>query len=306
MILVTGSGGPLGNAFRILNSTEKFIFVNSSDFNLLDFETSLNKITDLNRAHKISGVIHLAAKSGGAELSKNMPATLFRDNIIMTLNLLEICRIINVKRVILTQSTTCYSHELRDPTENMIHSGPLSGIDYSYGYAKRMFEPIMRSYNSEFNMEISNVLVNGIIGPYMNFRDGESILPAALIKRFYSHKDSNDRLEVWGDGSPIREYSFSTDLAKAMLWCFDNQSTNTLLNIGSSEKITVKQCAIEICLAFGISVERLYFNNSKPNGRLIQSTNNNMFVSLSSFNYMKFPIGIKLAIPEQSISFFKI
>ncbi len=288
MILITGSGGVFGNAFKNLNNSNEFYFVDTSDFNLLDFDYSYKYIENLNKKHSISGVIHLAAKSGGAELSKNMPATLFRENIMMVLNLLDICKKLNISRIILTLSTTCYSSELIDPKENMIHSGPLLGVDYSYGYAKRMFEPIMRSYNMEFGMKISSILVNGIIGPFMNFRDGESVLPAALIKRFHRLKNGSDQLEVWGDGSPIREYTFSSDLAKAAIWCFNNQNVNTLLNIGSTEKISVKQCAVEICLALNIKPSRLFFDGLKPNGRLIQNTNNSEFVSRSNFTYVKF------------------
>jgi GDP-L-fucose synthase len=288
VILVTGSSGPFGNAFKSLKNANEFVFVDSSDFNLLNFDSSFNYIEKISKKFLISGVIHLAAKSGGAELSKNKPGTLFSENIIMVLNLLDVCKKLNISRVILTLSTTCYSSELIAPKENMIHSGPLLGADYSYGYAKRMFEPIMRSYNTEFGMKISCILVNGIIGPFMNFRDGESILPAALIKRFYGLKNGNEQLEVWGDGSPIREYTFSTDLAEATIWCFNNQEISTLLNIGSTEKVSVKQCAIEICLALDIEPDRLFFDSSKPNGRLIQNTSNTEFVSRSNFVYVKF------------------
>lgn len=288
MILVTGSSGPFGNAFKSLKNASEFIFVDSSDFNLLNLDSSFKYIEKLSKKFSISGVIHLAAKSGGAELSKNKPGTLFSENIIMVLNLLAVCKKLSISRVILTLSTTCYSSELIAPEENMIHSGPLLGADYSYGYAKRMFEPIMRSYNAEFGMKISCILVNGIIGPFMNFIDGESILPAALIKRFYGLKNGGEQLKVWGDGSPIREYTFSTDLAEATIWCVNNQEINTLLNIGSTEKITVKQCALEICSALNIDSSRLFFDSSKPNGRLIQNTSNTEFVSRSNFVYTKF------------------
>ena len=109
-------------------------------------------------------------------------------------------------------------------------------------------------------------------------------VPAIIIKAVAAH---DGQLEVWGDGSPIREYTFSTDLAEATIWCFNNQEINTLLNIGSTEKITVKQCALEICSALDIDSNRLFFDSSKPNGRLIQNTSNTEFVSRSNFVYTK-------------------
>ena len=275
---------------------EDFIFSDSSQCDLTNREAVFEYVNDLVSTSKISGVIHLAARSGGAQLSKSEPAGLFRDNLLMAINLLEACREHNLNRVLLTLSTTCYSTNLSDPTENLLHSGPLNGVDYAYGYSKRMLEPLMKSYNSQFGMEISAVLVNGIVGPNMNYNDGESILPAALIKRFSEFRFGKEAIEVWGDGTPVREYTYSGDLAKAMLWCFENQPKDSLLNIGSNEKISVRQCAETICEVLGINKDRIKYLIDKPNGRLLQSTNNKKFRIMSDFQFTSFREAIKIAI----------
>jgi GDP-L-fucose synthase len=146
-------------------------------------------------------------------------------------------------------------------------------------------------------MDISCILVNGIVGPNMNFKKDESILPASLIRRFYENNmQGKNLLEVWGDGTPTREYTYSGDLAKAALWCLREQKPNTLLNIGSNEKISVRECAESICEFLRIDKDRLYFNKEKSNGRLSQSTDNSKFLELSKFNFKPFRYSIKEAI----------
>lgn len=288
MIVVTGSGGPLGWAVKNILG-EKGLYPRSNNCDLTNMESLTEWLTLSTDPAMISGIIHLAAYSGGAHLSKMKPADMFRDNMVMAINVLEAARKFKVKRVILTLSNACYPENFHNPSEANLHSGPASGIDYSYAYAKRMMEPLMRAYNDQYSMEISCVLVNGIIGPNMNFRNNESILPAALIRRFYEEKiNGGENFTVWGDGTPIREYSYSEDLAKATLWCFENQPINSLLNIGSTEKISVKKCALAIAKSLDIPIDKLYFDVSKIGGRQIQVTDNSQFITLSNFKYSTF------------------
>lgn len=288
MIVVTGSGGPLGWAVKNILGKEG-LYPRSNICDLTNMESVTDWVTSNTEPTKINGIIHLAAYSGGAHLSKMKPADMFRDNMVMAINILEVARKFNIERVILTLSNACYPETSHTPNESNLHSGPASGIDYSYAYAKRMMEPLMRSYNDQYSMKISCVLVNGIIGPNMNFRYNESILPAALIRRFYEEKiNGGENFTVWGDGTPIREYSYSEDLAKATLWCFENQQKDSLLNIGSTEKISVKKCAQAIAKSLDIPIEKLYFDVSKIGGRQIQVTDNSQFISLSNFKYSTF------------------
>jgi GDP-L-fucose synthase len=292
MILVTGSGGPLGSALK--NQLGNLgLYPRSFECDLTDQGSISDWADDKLHHKKIDGVIHLAAKSGGAHLSDTQPADIFRENMLMAINVLELARKLNIPRVIMTLSTACYSEGIDNPSESNLHAEPALGRDYSYAYAKRMMEPLMRAYNQQYSMGVSCVLVNGIIGPNMNYREKESILPAALIRRFYDAKvQGRNDLTVWGDGSPVREYSDSSDLARAIMWCFENQSKDSLLNIGSTEKITVRQCAESIARALGINPKNLDFDISKNGGRKIQSTDNSKFRALSNFEYTPFDLSI--------------
>lgn len=297
MIIVTGSGGPLGFAFKDLyNDDSIYLYPRSFECNLEDFE-SIVSYTKKKSSGDIHGIIHLAAFSGGAKLSQNRPASMLTKNLRMAINLLEFARINRVKRVLLCLSTTCYSPNLNSPNEDQLHEFPVTGIDYAYSWAKRTFEPLMRAYIHEFQLEVVCVVVNGIVGPNMNFKDDESILPAALIKRFILEKESGCRdFKVLTDGSEIREYTFSYDLAKAVKWCFLNQENGTLLNIGNTMKYSVKEIAYLICDEIGINRGEINFGSKALISRPAQSADNSRFLDISNFEYSDLRLAIKEAV----------
>jgi GDP-L-fucose synthase len=291
MILVTGGRGPLGSAFQEIKVAEKssnYLFPTSNDVDL----TIANRLQDYveSSSHKdIQGIIHLAAFSGGAQLSKDRPAEMITKNLLMAINILEFARLNQVKRVILCLSTTCYSPELISPDEDQLHVKPSNGVDYAYAWAKRSMEPLMKAYNQQYGLEVSCVVINGIIGPGMNFTEGQMILPAALIQRFESERHSlSPNFSILTDGSEIREYTYSYDLARAIDWCFHNQAPDTVLNIGSTEQVTVRFAAEKIADCLGIEIDLLRFGNKELISRAIQSTDNSRFRDLSGFQYTNF------------------
>lgn len=291
MILVTGGRGPLGRAFQAIKLAENssnYLFPTSKEVDLTKADGMQNYV-DSSSLKDIQGIIHLAAFSGGAQLSKDRPAEMIAKNLLMAINILEFARSNQVKRVILCLSTTCYSPEMISPNEDQLHERPSNGVDYAYAWAKRSMEPLMRAYNQQYGLEVSCVVVNGIIGPSMNFTEGQMILPAALIQRFESERHSlNPNFSILTDGSEIREYSYSYDLARAIDWCFHQQAKNTVLNVGSTEQVTVRFAAEKIAECLGIEIDQLRFGGKELISRAIQSTDNSRFRDLSSFQYTNF------------------
>jgi len=302
-MIFSGLGGPLGYALNLVRDDSNAIGFRSSECDLLNKKFTINYFTNLVKSiNRGAGItyVHAAAKSGGSHLSEKIPASLFTENIEMAINALEACRISGIDRIILILSTSCYSSSIANPSEVDLHKFPVETNEFGYSYAKRMFEVLMRAYNKQYNMNISCVLVNGIIGSHMKFSDEHSILPAALIKKFVTNKSNLNTVELWGDGTPLREYTYSMDLAKAILWCLKNQEKNTLLNIGNNQKISVKELSMIIADKIGINKERIGFNGQTSFGKQIQSTDNSLFVNLSGFTYSN----IHLAIDEAINDFF--
>jgi nucleoside-diphosphate-sugar epimerase len=298
-VIFSGINGPLG--FDLANQTrldERFFGFSSRECDLRNQADTLkffsSKIGDINPSRV--AYLHFAAVSGGSEFSKNFPATTFVENLIMAINAVSACRDLGVRRVILTLSTACYSEALQSPSENLLHEGSINSIDYAYAYAKRMQEVLMRSFNQEFGMKISSVLVNGIIGPKMKFKTGSSILPASLIRDLVIAKEKGERIEIDFDDRIRREYSYSHDLARAILWCLEFQKESTLLNIGDSKAMSIKSLISIIANTIMVPDDLILLRQSRSSGRLVQSTSNADFLNLSKFSYTPIEVAIKSAV----------
>ena len=298
-IVFSGVNGPFGYALSQLTANDpRCMGFSSKDCDLRNEEETFFFFESLVAGYKPSEVayIHLAAVSGGAKFSANHPATVFVENMSMAQNSLKVASKLGIKRVIMTLSTACYPETVKTGLEDSLHDGPIYSSDYSYAYAKRMQEILMRAFNKEFSMNISSVLVNGIIGPKMSFDKDRAILPAALIRDFSRERNSQKNIEFHFDPKVIREYTHSYDLAKIILWSICNLPTNDLFNIGSNFPISMKEVAHSIVKHLGIDKDRLILLPVNSQGRLIQKTFNAKFLALNHYHYSSFDSAIKDAV----------
>lgn len=295
-ILVTGGTGLLGVAFNDIKEEfpdREFVLWSSKDCNLLEFELTKSEMAKV----KPDAVIHLAAVSGGIEYSTKYPATLLRDNVLMNLHVLEAARVLQVQKTVMTLSIGMYPADSPIPiSEDYIHHGPPHGSNYSYAFAKRLVEPSIRAYRAEYGMNVIGLIPNGIYGPNANYAYEHSVMLSALIRRFHENKDSEERLTVWGDGSPLREYTSSEDIARAYMWCLDNYDDEQVLHVGTTEEYSVKSVAYMVADIMGIDRNRIDFDTTKPAGQLRRSTDNSKFINLSKFQYTPFKTGLEQAI----------
>jgi GDP-L-fucose synthase len=212
----------------------------------------------------------------------------------MNLNVLEAARLVGVQKTVLTLSTGMYPVDAPNPIkEECVHDGPPHPTNYSYSFAKRLIDPSVRAYRTEYGLNAIALSVNGIFGPNMDFREGKSAMLAALIRRFYENKNNDSKIGIWGDGSPLREYTYSQDLARAFMWCLDFYDDTQFLNVGSTEENSVKDTAFMIADLMQIDKERIEFDVTKPAGIPRKATDNSKFKSLSGFQYTAFKEGLK-------------
>ncbi len=295
-LLITGKSGVTGAAFEdiaesILPQYELF-FSQSSKCDLTDLSKSIEYIEEINPDF----IINLAAKSGGIGMSASSQATLLRDNTLINLNILEIARRINVKKLLLVLSSGIYPEKANMPfKESSLHDGEPHVSAYGYSYAKRLIEPAIRAYREEYNLDVIGAIPNGIFGKNDNFSDDAPMLPS-IIRRFYSQKDTEEKIEVWGDGSPLREYTYSIDVAKSFLWMLENYSSSVIMNTGSTEENSIKDIAYMVADNLSIERERIFFNTEKPSGIHKKSTDNSIFIKESKFVYTPFKEGLKKTI----------
>ena len=295
-ILVTGSSAVLGTAVKAVSKEYPecdFIFLTSQDCDLTDAPKTLN-IVDM---YQPDAILHLAAVSGGIGLSMKYPARMLRDNVLMTLNILEAARVHNVKKTIMTLTTGMYPVKAPLPLrEDCIHDGYPHESNYGSSFAKRLIDPAIRAYREEYGMNVIGLVPNGIFGENDNFKyEGAPMVPT-LIRRFHENRNTDLKIVIWGDGTPLREYTYSKDLARIYTWALENYDEAQILNVGTTEENSVADIAYMIADIMNICRDRIIFDTTKPKGIFQKSTDNSHFLSLSKFQYTPFCVGLEKTI----------
>lgn len=292
-IWVTGGTGLLGKSLELIKSDfpgREFVFTGTREVDLCDW----NSVSAFAGRHSFDAIIHFAAKAGGIEMSYKHPAMLLRDNVLMNMYVVEAARAHGIKKTVMSLSTGMYAADAPNPIiEEYIHNGYPHQSNYSYSFAKRLIDPIITSYRAEYGINIIGLIPNGMFGEYSKYDKESSVMLAALIRRFYEQRNGAEPIVIWGDGSPLREYTYGKDMARAYMWCLDNYDDAQIMHSGSTEEHSVKDIAFMIADIIGIDRARLTFDTTKPPGIHRKATDNSKFVSRSNFTYTPFRIGLE-------------
>ena len=292
-IMVTGGSAVAGTALKSISCDypeSEFFFIGSKDCDLTHSDQTMAFVGKL----RPDAIIHLAAISGGIGLSMKYPATLLRGNVLMNFNVLEAARVFKVKKTIMTLTSGMYPAEAPLPLkEEHIHDGYPHESNYGSSFAKRLVEPSIRAYRGEYGLNVIGLVPNGIFGENDNFNYDDAPMVPTLIRRFYEGRPGSEKIVIWGDGSPLREYTYAGDVARAFMWCLHNYDDGQILNIGTTEELSVKEIAYLIASLLRIDTRRIEFDKSKPNGIFRKNTDNSRFLRLSHFRYTPFKVGLE-------------
>jgi GDP-L-fucose synthase len=204
-------------------------------------------------------VFHLAGIKGSIEVTKSKPASFFVPLIMFNTNVLEACRLNKVQKVVYTSSIGAYSSAkiFKEDDEN---NGP--PMDMFPGWAKRMAEMQIEAYRIQYGLEnFSVVRPCNVYGPGDNFDPENAMVIPSLMSRIYNKEDP---VVVWGDGSAIRDFAYSRDVAEGIILAlYHGTGKNPFLNLGSGNRYTIRDL-----------VETLYefldfnyrFDTTKPSG----------------------------------------
>ena len=244
LCLVTGGTGLIGREIvKILCDAGAHVGVISlddiiSDIRAIHFRkdlTDFDVCIDLTRS--VDYVFHLAGIKGSIEVTKTKPASFFVPLLQFNTNVLEACRLNNVKKVVYTSSVGAYpSAEVF--TEDMgMRDQPM---DMFPGWAKRMAEMQIEAYKIQYGLNnFSVVRPANIFGPGDNFDPNNAMVIPTLMYRIYSGEDP---VVVWGDGSAIRDFAFSRDVAEGIILALHyGTGVYPFVNLGSGVGITIKE-----------------------------------------------------------------
>jgi GDP-L-fucose synthase len=285
--LVTGGSGLLGSALKKL--IPDGIFISSKDYDL----RNQNQVKHMFNLYKPKNVLHLAARVGGVKVNSNNNADFYTDNIMINTNVIEQARIHNVKKVVSLLSTCIYPDVCTYPlTEEQIHNGPPHNSNYGYAYSKRMLEVQTRAYRQQYGSNFISVIPNNLFGEDDNFDLENSHVIPAIIRKMYEAKNNNTDVLLWGDGSALREFTYSQDIAKILILLCNTYDLSQPLNIGNTNQFTIKEIAEKIAIILNFD-KNIIWDTSQPTGQLKKPSSNEKFKNLyNNFKYTNFDLAL--------------
>jgi len=288
-ILVTGGSGMVGKSLK--KYLPDATYVSSQNYTL----TSEMQVSWMFNDIQPDIVIHLAARVGGIIDNITYPADYFDENITMNTLVLKYAQQHNVKRFIGILSTCIYPDvvESYPITEDMLHLGPPAKTNFSYGYAKRALAVQIDAYNQQYGTQYQYLIPCNLYGEYDKYGDNSHFI-AALIKKIHNAKVNNEnKITLFGDGSPLRQFMYSDDLAYVIKYCLDNNIYDNM-NVAVDKNLSITemtQIALKACNAENIKIE---YDTTKPNGQYRKDVSSKILKEkIPSFNPINLYDGIK-------------
>ena len=265
-IYVAGHLGLVGSAIvRILKAKgyNNLILKSRSELDLMDKKT----VAGFFEKEKPEYVFQAAAKVGGIQSNKNYPAEFIYENLTIQNNVIHHSYLNGVKKLLFLGSSCIYPKLSPQPIkEEYLLTGELEQTNYAYAIAKIAGIKMCQAYNQQYGTNYISIMPTNLYGINDNFNlETAHVLPA-LLRKFYSAKELNKpTVEIWGTGTPRREFLYVDDLADACLYLMNNYAGSEIVNIGTGEDISINNLAILIKTIVKYEGE-LIFDSTKPDG----------------------------------------
>ena len=268
-VLVTGGTGMVGRELvQLLRDRGAIIKVVSLDKPLdftEDVEFIKKDLTDYNNCVEVCKdmdyVFHVAGVKGSTKMSQTRPLDYFLPMIRFNTNMMEASFRQGVKWYLYTSTNGVYAHKDISHEDDVWKTFP-SETDKLPGLAKRMGELQAEGYKIQHDWDnISIVRPANVYGSWDNFDLENSMVIPSLIRKG-EQAGKGGTMNVWGDGSPIRDFIHARDVARGMIFAVENKITKPV-NLGCGEGVTIETIALTIADHFGCEIE---FDSSKPNG----------------------------------------
>lgn len=265
--MVTGGSGFLGAAVVEelgARGARDVVIPRSTQYDLTD----AGRTAALFEEARPDMVIHLAAKVGGIGANRRHPGTFFRDNMAMGLNVLESARRAGTAKVVIAGTICAYPKFAPVPfREEDLWNGYPEETNAPYGIAKKALLVMAQAYRQEFGSNFVMVFPVNLYGPRDNFDLEDSHVIPTMIRKFVEAKLRGDpKVELWGDGSPTREFLFVSDAARGIVLAAERYDDPDPVNLGAGFEITMRDLGAKIAAVTGYEGE-LAWDASRPNGQ---------------------------------------
>lgn len=229
--------------------------------------TDMAATTDWMMTHRPDAVFMAAAKVGGIGANMAYPADFIRDNLAIAHNTIHAAHLAGVERLLFLGSSCIYPKDAPQPIrEEYLLTGPLEPTNEPYAIAKIAGLKMVQAYRKQYGRKYISAMPTNLYGPHDNF-DAENghVIAAMMVKFHHAKMENTPFVELWGTGTPLREFLHVDDLAAALIVMMERYDGDTPLNIGSGEEISIRNLAEMIKDVTGYQGE-IKFNPDKPDG----------------------------------------
>jgi GDP-L-fucose synthase len=265
-IYVAGHNGMVGSAIvRKLKSLgfSNFLLKTSKELDL----RNQTEVFDFLQTEKPDYVFLAAAKVGGIVANNTFRGQFLYENLQIQNNVIHGSYLAGVKKLMFLGSSCIYPKLAPQPLkEDYLLTGLLEPTNEPYAIAKIAGIKMCEAYREQYGCNYISVMPTNLYGPNDNYDLNNSHVLPAMIRKFHEAKlENKPNVELWGTGSPMREFLHANDLAEACVYLMENYNDSTLVNIGTGVDVTIKELAETIKSEVGYEGE-IVWNTEKPDG----------------------------------------
>ena len=293
-IYIAGHKGMVGSAIHrnlLQKGFNNFILRTSKELDLRDQKS----VAIFFEKEKPEYVFLAAAKVGGINANNVYRAEFLYDNLMIQNNVIHSSYINKVKKLMFLGSSCIYPKNAPQPLkEEYLLSGFLEETNEPYAIAKIAGIKMCENYRRQYNCDFISVMPTNLYGPNDNYNLNNSHVLPALIRKFHEAKESRSpTIEMWGTGSPLREFLHADDMADACVFLMQRYSGQQHVNIGCGEDLSIKDLALLIKKIVGYDGE-IKHDLTKPDGTLKKLLDVSFLKSLGWTYKIKLEEGIKI------------
>ena len=263
-IYVAGHGGMVGKA--LVRRLER------EDCEILTAPRSLDlreqaSVRDWFEANRPDAVLLAAARVGGILANSERPGEFLYDNLAIAANVIEAARHVDVTKLLFLGSSCIYPKHADQPiTEEALLTGALEPTNEAYAVAKIAGLKLAAAYRRQYGCDFISAMPTNLYGPGDNYHPTGSHVIPGLIRRFHDAKLAGDeKVAIWGSGTPLREFLHVDDLADACVFLLEHYSGDTHVNVGFGEDIAIRDLAKLVVETIGYE-GAITCDTSKPDG----------------------------------------
>jgi GDP-L-fucose synthase len=292
-IYIAGHTGMVGSAILRLLQKEGFhhlIYKTSKELDL----RNQSQVMNFFETEKPEYVFLAAAKVGGIHANNTYRADFLLDNLLIQTHVIHASWKNHVKKLLFLGSSCIYPKFAPQPiSEDSLLTGTLEPTNEPYAIAKITGIKLCENFRLQYGCNFISAMPTNLYGPGDNYDLQNSHVLPALIRKFHEAKINNqEKVTVWGDGSPLREFLHVDDLAQACLFLMLHYNDISTINVGSNSEISIKDLAFLIKNIVGFKGE-IEFDTSKPNGTPRKLMNSNKIYQLGWKPNISLEEGIK-------------